>query len=257
MPSGVFSCTMRCHNCGSSVGMNALALDTSLVWDATALDTSLVQDSVVDQKYEIVYADFPWPYTAFGTAKVTYNMMSEKEISEFDWSIFLAKRAAVFSWVTGPKLDLAMRCAEQWRERHGLHYQGIAYIWVKTTKDGAPIKAAGPRPRFVKPLDELLLVFSTTPNERVFPLLSESQVQHQFEECLMDSGYVLAPKQQLHSKKPAVFRDLIVELLGDRPRVELFARSRHPGWAAWGLEADVPKTAMDLVQELAQDDDPV
>jgi site-specific DNA-methyltransferase (adenine-specific) len=193
-------------------------------------------------KYEIAYVDFPWPYTAFGTAKITYNMMSEKEIAEFDWSQFLAKRAAVFSWVTGPKLDVAMRCAEQWRERHGLYYQGIAYIWVKTTNGGVPIKASGPRPRFVKPLDELLLVFSTHPKERVFPLLSERQVQHQFEEVSddvdLDAEYVLAPKQRKHSRKPEVFRDLIVELLGDRPRVELFARGRVSGWDAWGLEVD-------------------
>jgi len=198
--------------------------------------------------YEIIYADFPWPYTSFGTAKLSYNQMSEEEISSFDWSRFMAKRCAVFSWVTGPKLDMALRCAEQWRTRHGLHYQGIAYIWVKTTKDGTPIKASGPRPRFVKPLDELLLVFSTHPKERVFPLLSESQVQHVFEspdwfndtEMLPPEwpiDYVLAPKQQMHSRKPPVFRDLIVELLGDRPRIELFARERWPGWAAWGFEA--------------------
>lgn len=197
-------------------------------------------------KYEIIYADFPWPYTPFGTAKLDYEQMSEQEIAEFDWSRFLAKRAAVFSWVTGPKLDLALRCAEQWKKRHGLYYQGIAYIWVKTKNDGTPIRASGPRPRFVKPLDELLLVFSTHPNQRVFPLLSESQVQHVFEpepdeyEILPPEwpvDYVLAPKQQVHSCKPAVFRDLIVELLGDRPRIELFAREAYPGWDCWGFEA--------------------
>jgi len=200
----------------------------------------------VSGPYEIIYADFPWPYTSFGTAKLTYKQMTEPEISAFDWMQFTANRCAVFSWVTGPKLDLALRCGEQWRERHGLHYQGIAYIWVKTTKDGVPIRASGPRPRFVKPLDELLLVFSTHPNERVFPLLSESQVQHVFEPDLdayevlppeWPVDYVLAPKQRTHSRKPAIFRDLIVELLGDRPRIELFARERWPGWDCWGLEA--------------------
>lgn len=198
--------------------------------------------------YDIVYADFPWMYSSFGTAKLTYDQMTEQQISEFDWSQFMAKRAAVFSWVTGPKLDVALRCAEEWRKRYGLHYQGIAYIWVKTTKDGVPIKAAGPRPRFVKPLDEMVLVFSTHPKGRVFPLLSESQVQHVFapatDEELMWLGlleptadFVFEPKQQLHSRKPPAFRDNIVELLGDRPRVELFAREAVSGWDRWGLEA--------------------
>ena len=39
-----------------------------------------------------------------------------------------------------------------------------------------------------------------------------------------------------HSKKPDVVRDLIVELFGDRPRIELFARQRADGWDAWGNE---------------------
>lgn len=195
-------------------------------------------------KYEIVYADFSWPYTSFGTAKITYDQMTEEQIAEFDWSKYLAQRAIVFSWATGPKLDIAMRCGEEWRKRFGLHYQGMPYVWIKTTKDGVPIKAAGPRPRLVKPLVEVVLAFSTTPRERTFPLLSESQVQHVFEApeeieapCLdWEEGTeaVLAPKQTIHSRKPAVFRDRIVELLGNRPRIELFARERVEGWDAFG-----------------------
>jgi site-specific DNA-methyltransferase (adenine-specific) len=178
-------------------------------------------------KYEIIYADFPWPYTSFGTAKLPYKCMEEEEIAEFDWSRFLAKRAIVFSWVTSAKADVAFRCGERWRARHGLHFSGIPYIWVKTKEDGAPIGAAGPRPRLVKPLDEYVVAYSTTPKSRTFPLLTESQVQHQF-----------APKvpRGQHSRKPALFRDLIVELLGDRPRIELFARERVAGWDGWGDE---------------------
>lgn len=176
-------------------------------------------------KYEIVYADFPWPYTSFGTAKLPYGQMSEEEIADFDWSQWCAKDCVLFSWVTGPKLDLAMRCGEAWK-KHGLYYQGIPFIWVKTTNDGKPIGASGPRPRLVKPLDELVLAYSTTPKRRTFPLLSESIVQH-----------VFSPKDRVHSRKPAVIRDRIVELLGDRPRVELFARGNLPeGWDGWGDE---------------------
>jgi site-specific DNA-methyltransferase (adenine-specific) len=39
-----------------------------------------------------------------------------------------------------------------------------------------------------------------------------------------------------HSEKPAEFRDDIIELCGDVPRVELFARERVDGWDAWGNE---------------------
>jgi len=181
----------------------------------------------LSKKYEIIYADFPWQYSSFGTAKLPYKFMDEEEISDFDWSRFMSKKCVVFSWVTGPKLDLAMRCGEEWKRKHGLYYQGVAYTWIKTTQDGSPIKASGPRPRLVKPLDEFLLAYSTIPNRRTFPLLTESQVQH-----------VFAPKAKRgeHSRKPDIFRKLIVELLGDRPRIELFARERVNGWDAWGDE---------------------
>jgi N6-adenosine-specific RNA methylase IME4 len=40
----------------------------------------------------------------------------------------------------------------------------------------------------------------------------------------------------LHSQKPAVVRDRIVALVGDLPRIELFARVATPGWDVWGNE---------------------
>ena len=47
-----------------------------------------------------------------------------------------------------------------------------------------------------------------------------------------------------HSKKPDIVRDKIVELVGDLPRIELFARQSTPGWDVWGNEApgciDIP-----------------
>lgn len=42
-----------------------------------------------------------------------------------------------------------------------------------------------------------------------------------------------------HSRKPDEVRDRIVELLGDLPRIELFAREAAPGWDCWGKEAPI------------------
>ena len=39
-----------------------------------------------------------------------------------------------------------------------------------------------------------------------------------------------------HSKKPEEARQRIVELMGDLPRIELFARQKTDGWDAWGNE---------------------
>jgi len=48
-----------------------------------------------------------------------------------------------------------------------------------------------------------------------------------------------------HSEKPPEVRLAIEELMGDVPRIELFARERVTGWAAWGneVESDVALTA--------------
>lgn len=39
-----------------------------------------------------------------------------------------------------------------------------------------------------------------------------------------------------HSRKPDEVRDRIVELMGDIPRIELFARQQVDGWDCWGDE---------------------
>ena len=41
-----------------------------------------------------------------------------------------------------------------------------------------------------------------------------------------------------HSRKPDEVREKIVKLMGDVPRLELFARQQTPGWDVWGNEVD-------------------
>ncbi len=74
--------------------------------------------------------------------------------------------------------------------------------------------------------DQALTRSSTNARGRTFPLLTEAQGQ-----------IVLAPRGR-HSEKPPAVRERIVELLGDRPRIELFARAHVAGWDAWGNEID-------------------
>jgi hypothetical protein len=42
-----------------------------------------------------------------------------------------------------------------------------------------------------------------------------------------------------HSKKPIEVQERIVKLMGDVPRIELFARETAPGWDAWGNDLRV------------------
>ena len=48
---------------------------------------------------------------------------------------------------------------------------------------------------------------------------------------------LIEPKEE-HSKKPNIVRDKIVELCGDIPRIELFAREKIDGWDCYGNEVD-------------------
>lgn len=46
---------------------------------------------------------------------------------------------------------------------------------------------------------------------------------------------VLAPRSR-HSAKPPEVRHRIISLVGDLPRIELFAREYSEGWDCWGDE---------------------
>ena len=41
-----------------------------------------------------------------------------------------------------------------------------------------------------------------------------------------------------HSQKPDIVKDKIIELVGDLPRIELFARQKSDGWDVWGNEVE-------------------
>lgn len=46
---------------------------------------------------------------------------------------------------------------------------------------------------------------------------------------------IMSPIRE-HSRKPDEARKRIVELMGDIPRIELFARQEFEGWDCWGNE---------------------
>ena len=155
--------------------------------------------------------------------------MNTADIAALRVRSITAPLAALFLWATCPRLPEAIEVMAAW----GFHYRGVHSVWVKTARDGRIINGQGARLIFSKPTAEFLLVGSTCRRGRPLPLLTEAQAQ-----------VVLAPRGR-HSEKPSVFRDRIVELLGDVARIELFARERVAGWDVWGNEvADAPPGGM-------------
>ena len=49
------------------------------------------------------------------------------------------------------------------------------------------------------------------------------------------SSVLMEPRAE-HSKKPDIVRDKIIELCGDLPRLEMFARNETYKWDVWGNE---------------------
>ncbi|MGA8099826.1 MAG: MT-A70 family methyltransferase [Candidatus Cybelea sp.] len=174
--------------------------------------------------YDIVYADPPWFYYGSqikdAAAAKHYPLMDQAELAELPVRSIMNKRAVLFLWSTGPRLNFAVNLIEAW----GLHYRGVAYVWVKTNSKGEPIRGQGVPPTFTKPTTEFLLAATTMPTGRPFPILDLGQGQ-----------VVMQPRRE-HSRKPAIFRRLIEELCGRRSRIELFARDSATDWDAWGAE---------------------
>ena len=51
-----------------------------------------------------------------------------------------------------------------------------------------------------------------------------------------DVHQVIISHVEEHSKKPDEVRERIERLMGDVPRIELFARQKADGWDVWGNE---------------------
>jgi site-specific DNA-methyltransferase (adenine-specific) len=50
--------------------------------------------------------------------------------------------------------------------------------------------------------------------------------------------YLIFATIREHSQKPDEVKDRILQLVGDLPRIELFAREKTEGWDVWGNEVE-------------------
>ena len=157
-----------------------------------------------DKEYQVIYADPPWEYRQHGTtaksrgnAAQHYPTMTTEDICKLPVKK-ICGGAACFMWATFPNIAEAIKVLEAW----GFTYKTAAFVWIKKNRKN------GVSPGFKA-------------REQV-----HSHRVHQVIEAPFEG----------HSKKPDETRRRIVELLGDVPRLELFARDRAPGWDAWGNE---------------------
>lgn len=170
-------------------------------------------------KYRVVYADPPWQYgnsgaigetDNYGRAERHYPTMSIDELCAMGSQVreMVEDDAVLFMWVTSPLLEECFPVIKAW----GFKYK-TSFVWDKVRHNFGHYNSVR---------HELLLVCtrgSCTPDERK----------------LFDS-VVECERNDNHSEKPEVFREMIDTLYTHGNRIEFFARRDVPGWDLWGNE---------------------
>jgi len=179
------------------------------------------------KKYQIIYADPPWSYQGeMMNSSVTdhYGVMGLNGICNLPIKDLADDNCILFMWVTLPKLNEFMRVVEAW----GFQYKTVAFVWVKENKkSNTPFMGLG---RWTRANPEIMI------------LATKGKISRQ----RADIRQLQQHKIGRHSQKPSIFRKLIVDLVGELPRIELFARKPETliqdpswkGWDVWGNEVD-------------------
>ena len=142
--------------------------------------------------------------------------MTIPEICALPVGELAAQDCALFLWATFPVLPWVFDVIKAW----GFTYKSVAFVWVKRNP-----KSPG---WFVG------LGYWTRANAEICILATKGKPRR----MAADVRQVIDTPLEWHSKKPDEVRGRIVRLMGDLPRVELFARQTPPGWDVWGNEVD-------------------
>lgn len=144
-----------------------------------------------------------------------------KDIADTDCMLFM--------WTTAPFMKEAIELIEAW----GFKYRTMPFVWIKMKNDMTTFRLDG--------------IGSYTLNNAEFVLLGR---KGKYWRNSTKVKQIIAVPKLRHSEKPAVVRDSIVKLMGDLPRIELFARQKTEGWDVWGNEvkstASIPPRSKDV-----------
>ncbi len=190
----------------------------------------------MQNKYQIIYADPPWHYndrrnngTKFGGgAGNHYPTMKVNQIKQLPIKEMADKDCILFLWATFPCLKEALEVIEAW----GFTYKTLGFSWIKTNKRQNLEQYSFLPTDFID--DFFGIGFYTKSNCEVC-LLAIKGNGAKLVKSNSVSSTIISPRRE-HSKKPEETRDRIVQLVGDIPRIELFARQKTEGWDVWGNE---------------------
>ncbi len=176
-----------------------------------------------DKKYNIIYADPPWSYKAWSgqgkdkkTAENHYRCMKKEDIQNLPIQNIAADDCVLMLWVTFPCLEEGLELIKKW----GFTYKTCGFTWIKRNrKSDGYFWGLG---HWTRANAEICLLATKGKPERV-----SKSVHSVCDARIME-----------HSRKPDEIRNRIVQLCGDLPRIELFARKSVEGWDSWGDEVN-------------------
>jgi len=181
------------------------------------------------KKYNIIYADPPWNFgnRMYSSNKndhhraITraYPVMKTSDICELPVRDICEEDCVCFMWAADAFIPDAIEVLKAW----GFKYKTVAFVWLKKEKSGKQTCYMGQWT-----CKNMELVLLGTRGKMTKHLISRKI--RQLQEAMRE--------RSIHSRKPNLIREKIVEMFGDIPRVELFARNTAPGWDVWGNEVE-------------------
>lgn len=172
-------------------------------------------------KFKVIYSDCPWKYGFQRYKKNSgcdYPTMTIKELCALPVEQIADDNSLLFHWTTGPKLEEGIQVLNAW----GFKYITVAFAWIKMCKKQTTKYFSG-QGYYTKPNAELCLLGR---RGKALDIIDKTVKQ------------IVAVPMTYHSAKPPIVRHNIVRLVGDIPRVELFATVKTKGWTAIGNRID-------------------
>ena len=191
------------------------------------------------KKYQIIYADPPWNLHGINRQGMVtsrdspnnpeynhlnrYEAMSYDDIAKLPIKDLADDNCVLFLWIVDNSLPYVFKIINNW----GFTYKTVGFTWIKLTETGKDAFGMG---QWTRNNPEMCLIATKGKMKRICADIKQLQ-QHPINR---------------HSKKPPIFRKLITDLVGELPRIELFARKEDllfdaegfDGWDIWGNEVE-------------------
>lgn len=187
---------------------------------------------MTNKKFNIIMADPPWAYKVYSdkgkgrSAENHYSTMTIDNIKNIRVNDIAAKDSALILWVTSPCLPEGLEVMKAW----GFKYKTVLFNWVKLNKHYKT--NCNTKEEFEKQF-RMNLGFYTRTNVEFCLLGTKGKPLTRLSKSIRQ--LVIEPMEE-HSKKPDIVKTKIVELFGDLPKIELFARTCDDNWTCIGNE---------------------